>query len=103
MDKKYKVSLPSGGIPEIPTPDDFFKLPFVMLSIAKRMSGKTCSMTQFLHILNRLGKLDRVILVSPTYSNNSHYFDGLPLDVEKDVIEPTVDSAPISVGYWVLM
>ena len=95
MDKKYKITLPTGGIKDIETPDDFFKLPFVMLSIAKRMSGKTCSMSNFLHILHRMGKLDRVILVSPTYSNNSHYFDGLPLDVENDVIEPTVDAAQI--------
>ena len=95
MDKKYKITLPKGGAPEIPTPDDFFRLPFVMLSIAKRMSGKTCSMSNFLHILHRLGKLDRVILISPTHSNNAHYFDGLPLDVENDVIEPTVDAAQI--------
>lgn len=96
MDKHYKIHLPKGGAAEIPTPDDFFKLPFVMLSVAKRMSGKTCSMTNFLHILRRMDRLDRLILVSPTYHNNKHYFEGLPLDVENgDVVEPTIDSAQI--------
>lgn len=96
MDKKYKIDLPKGGPPDIDTPDDFFKIPFVMLSIAKRMSGKTCSMSNFLHILHRMGKLDRLILISPTYHNNKHYFEGLPLDVENgDLIEPSVDAAQI--------
>jgi hypothetical protein len=93
--EKYKISLPKGGAVEVQTPDDFFKLPFVMLSIAKRMSGKTCSMSNFLHILHRMDRLDRLILVSPTYHNNQHYFAGLPLDPLVDVIEPTVDSAQI--------
>jgi len=31
--------------------------------------------------------LDRLILVSPTYSNNKHYFEGLPLEKE-DILEP---------------
>jgi hypothetical protein len=95
MDKKYRINLPNGGAQEVETPPDFFKLPFVMLSIAKRMSGKTCSMTNFLHILNRMDRLDRLILVSPTYHNNQHYFNGLPLDPLTDVIEPTIDSAQI--------
>ena len=92
MDKRYKIDLPKGGAVEVETPPDFFRLPFVMLSIAKRMSGKTCSMSNFLHILNRMGRLDRVILVSPTFKNNQHYYAGLPLT---DVIEPTLESAQL--------
>jgi len=95
MNKNYEIVLPSGGPVEVKTQNDFFRLPFVMLSIAKRMSGKTCSMSNFLKILHGMDRLDRVILVSPTYSNNSHYFDKLPLDVENDVIEPTIDAAQI--------
>jgi hypothetical protein len=95
MEKRYKIDLPKGGALEVETPPDFFKLPFVMLSIAKRMSGKTCSMSNFLHILHKMDRLDRLILVSPTYHNNQHYFNGLPLDPLIDVIEPTVDSAQI--------
>jgi hypothetical protein len=93
MAAKYAVEVMPGGADPVDTPDDFFKLPFVMLSVAKRMSGKTCSMSQFLHLLNKMGRLDRVILVSPTYENNKHYFKGLPLDEEHDVLEPTIDSA----------
>jgi hypothetical protein len=29
--------------------------------------------------------LDRLILVSPTYHNNKHYFEGLPLSIEEDL------------------
>lgn len=95
MESKYAVQvLPGGGDP-VETPDDFFKLPFVMLSVAKRMSGKTCSMSQFLHILHKMKRLDRVILISPTYENNKHYFKGLPLNEEEDVLEPSVSSADL--------
>ena len=95
METKYRVELLPGGGDPVDTPDDFFKLPFVMLSVAKRMSGKTCSMSQFLHILHRMKRLDRVILVSPTYENNKHYFKGLPLNEEEDVLEPSLESAAI--------
>ena len=95
MESKYGVRLLQGGPISPSTPDDFFQLPFVMLSIAKRCSGKTCSMTQFLHHLNGMGKLDRLILISPTYENNKHYFQGLPLDPIDDVLEPTLGSAQI--------
>ena len=95
MESKYAVEvLPGGGDP-VDTPDDFFKIPFVMLSVAKRMSGKTCSMSQFLHILHKMGRLDRVILVSPTYENNKHYFKGLPIDEKEDVMEPCLGAADI--------
>jgi hypothetical protein len=39
-----------------------------------------------------MDRLDRLILVSPTYHNNSHYFEGLPLD-DDDIIEPSIHSA----------
>ena len=52
MDKKYIIELKSGGPIYEETPDDWFKIPFVMLSVAKRMSGKTCSLSQYLHILH---------------------------------------------------
>jgi hypothetical protein len=95
MNKKYEIVLPSGGPIEAKTDDEFFKSSFVMLCVAKRQSGKTCSMSNFLKIMRKMDKLDRVLLISPTYANNSHYFDGLPLNVEEDVIEPTMDSAQI--------
>ena len=42
-----------------------------------------------------MDRLDRLILVSPTYHNNQHYFNGLPLDPILDVIEPTLESAQV--------
>jgi hypothetical protein len=95
MNKKYQIVLPSGGPIEVKTDDDFFKSSFVLLCVAKRQSGKTCSLSNFLKIMHGMDRLDRVILVSPTYANNSHYFDKLPLDVDNDVIEPTIDAAQI--------
>lgn len=92
MDKKYKIMCPHNGKDPVETPDDWFRMHFVMLSVAKRMSGKTLSMTQFLHILHRMGKLDRLILVSGTYGNNTSYFKGLPLD-PMDIIEPGLFAA----------
>ena len=95
LENKYSIQLLQGG-PTCPsTPDDFFKIPFVMLSVAKRCSGKTCSMSQFLHHLYHMGKLDRLTLISPAYENNKHYFTGLPLDEIDDVLEPIMDSAQI--------
>ena len=93
--QRYKIELKKGGPQYAETNDDWFAQPFVMLSIAKRMSGKTCSISQYLHHLHKMqkGMLDRLIIVSPTYYNNKHYFEGLPIDEENDVLEPTLDAA----------
>jgi hypothetical protein len=95
MNKKYAIVLPKGGPIEASTETDFVKSSFIMMLVAKRQSGKTCATTNFLKILKNMDRLDRVILISPTYANNSHYFEGLPLDEENDVIEPTIDAAQI--------
>ena len=95
MEKKYAINLLKGGPDYAKTYENFFKIPFVMLSVAKRFSGKTCSLTQFLHILHKMGKLDRLILISPTFENNRHYFKGLPLDEVNDIIQPTLDASDI--------
>ena len=89
---KYTVKIPKGSPVYPETEKDFFQLPFVLLSIAKRYSGKTASLSWFLHILKKMDRLDRLILVSPTFHTNSHYFEGLPLD-EEDIIEPSINSA----------
>ena len=41
-------------------------------------------------IMKQNNALDRLILVSPTYHNNKHYYTDLPLE-QDDVLEPTVD------------
>lgn len=89
---KYKIKVPCGA-PVYPSTDpDWFPFPYVMLSVAKKNSGKTCSLSQFLHIQHKMDRLDRLILISPTYHTNAHYFKGLPLD-EEDVIEPSINAA----------
>ena len=90
--KNYAVTVPTGG-PQYPsTPNDWVAFPFVLVATAKRNSGKTCALTSFLKILHNMNRLDRLILVSPTYGNNTHYFHGLPLHPE-DVIEPSINAA----------
>ena len=93
MDDKYKITVPPNAPIQIITPDDFFQLPFININLGKRGSGKSLSTSNFLKILHNMKRLDRIILVSATYENNSHYYAGLPLDVEKDIIEPEVNSA----------
>tara|TARA_R100000951_G_scaffold97478_1_gene87116 strand:- start:259 stop:1155 length:897 start_codon:yes stop_codon:yes gene_type:complete len=90
--KDYAVKIPSGSPVYPQTEKDWFQFPFVLMSVAKKNSGKTASLSWFLHILKKMDRLDRLILVSPTYHTNSHYFEGLPLD-DDDVIEPSINSA----------
>jgi hypothetical protein len=91
--EKFKIALMSGG-PQYPETDrDWFKIPFTLLSVAKKNSGKTASLSQFLHIQHRMGLLDRLIMVTPTWANNAFYFKGLPIDIENDIIQPTLESS----------
>ena len=94
MDKKYKIHVPSGNAFTINTEKDFIKLHAVILAVAKRGCGKTCSISNLLRLMKQNNALDRLILVSPTYHNNKHYFQGLPL-AEEDIIEPTRDTAEL--------
>ena len=89
---KYDIVIPSGAPIYPSTPDDWFQFPYILLSVAKKNSGKTCSLSNFLHIQHKMDRLDRLILVSPTYNTNSHYFKGLPID-SKDVLEPSMSCA----------
>ena len=90
--KDYAIQIPKGSPVYPETEKDFFQFPFVLMSVAKKNSGKTASLSWFLHILKKMDRLDRLIMVSPTYHTNSHYFEGLPLD-EDDIIEPSINSA----------
>jgi hypothetical protein len=92
--KKYDVKIPSGGPVYPETDKDWFPFPYVMLSVAKKNSGKTASLSNFLHIQHKMDRLDRLILVSPTYHTNSHYFRGLPLHLD-DVLEPEIGTCQI--------
>lgn len=95
LDKKYDIKVPKSSAFTIDTPSDFFNLHAVFLAIAKRGVGKTTAYSNLLRLMKVNNVLDRFILVSPTYHNNKHYFEGLPLDEEKDVIEPTKNTPEI--------
>jgi hypothetical protein len=96
LDKTYKIQVPASNAFTINTSPNFIKLHAVILAIAKRGTGKTLSLTNLLRLMHEDGALDRLILVSPTFHNNRHYFEGLPLSTEDnpeegkfaDVIEP---------------
>jgi len=90
--KDYAIKIPKGSPVYPETDKDWFQFPFILMSISKKNQGKTCSLSWFLHILKKMDRLDRLILVSPTYHTNAHYFEGLPLD-EDDIIEPSIHSA----------
>jgi hypothetical protein len=90
--KKYNVVIPPGAPTYPETDENWFQFPYILLSVAKKNSGKTASLSQFLHIQHKMDRLDRFILVSPTYHTNAHYFKGLPMDAA-DVLEPSISTA----------
>ena len=92
--KKYDVIIPSGGPMYPETEKDWFPFPYVMLSVAKKNSGKTASLSNFLHIQHKMDRLDRLILVTPTFHTNEHYFRGLPIHLD-DVLEPEIGTCQI--------
>ncbi len=89
--KHFQITLPSGGPTYEDTEPNFFKLPICMLCVARPRSGKTCAVSHLLKMLKRNKCLDRCLLVSGTFHNNAHYFDGIPLDAEEDVLQPSKD------------
>ena len=92
MESKYRITVPKGSAFTIKTDPDFIQLHGVILSIAKRGCGKTCSLSNLLNMMQKKKALDRLIIVSPTYHNNKHYFKSLPL-TDADIIEPEVNTA----------
>lgn len=87
--KYLDIVVPKGGSFPIKTRDDFIQLPGIILAVAKRGVGKTCAFSNLLRMCVTNQALDRLIIVSPTYHNNAHYFEGLPFDEKVDLIEPT--------------
>jgi hypothetical protein len=87
MKENYKIRVPKNKAFTINTSQDFINLHSVILAIAKRGTGKTVAFSNLLRLMKENNVLDRLILVSPTYHNNTHNFHGLPLS-EEDIIEP---------------
>jgi len=88
MKVNYNIKIPKSSAFTIKTEPDFIQLHGVILAVAKRGVGKTTAFSNLLRLMKENNTLDRLILVSPTYHNNTHYFEGLGLDEENDVIEP---------------
>ena len=95
MEKKFDIKVLKGGPEYATTHEDWFAIPYTVLSVSKKFSGKTVSISQFCQIQHAQGKLDRIIMISPTYEQNKHCFVGLPIDEENDIIQPSVESAQI--------
>ena len=92
LHKKYDIVVPKSSAFTINTEPEFIAMHSVILAVAKRGVGKTTAFSNLLRLMFQNKVLDRLILVSPTYHNNKHYFEGLPLDEENDVIEPSKDT-----------
>lgn len=89
---EYTIKVPASSAFSIKTPDDFIRLRIVTLAVAKHGCGKTCSLSDLLHMIYENNVFDRLILVSPTYRNDEYSFEGLPLD-EGEIIEPEMKNA----------
>ena len=88
MKGNYNIQLPKSNWKDIVTEDDWIRLHTITLAVAVPNRGKTAAISTMLKIHYAQGALDRLIIVSPTYDNNTHYFKGLPIDEENDVVEP---------------
>ena len=88
MKGNYNIQLPKSNWKDIITYDDWIRLATITLAIARPNTGKTAALSTMLKIHHAQGALDRLIIVSPTFDNNAHYFKGLPIDEENDVVEP---------------
>ena len=53
--ENYNIKLLHGGPEYALTDNNWFSIPFITLSVAKSMSGKSCSLSQFSNILMRMG------------------------------------------------
>jgi len=88
------IQVPKGNAFTIQTKDNFIQLHAVILAISKRGVGKSVALTNLLRMMKENDALDRLILVSGTYHNNTFLFKDLPLN-EEDVIEPQKDTPEV--------
>jgi len=82
------IEVPKTKAFTIETNDDFIAMHAVILAVAKRGVGKSVAFSNMLRMMKQNNALDRLLLVSPTYHNNTHLFENLPFDPENDLIEP---------------
>lgn len=73
---------------------DFIALNGVIMACAKRGAGKTDPLINLLRLMINENAQNCFILVSLTYSNNTHMFKGLTLDAN-DVINRLIPQSTI--------
>ncbi len=85
--KDASLKLPKNTRVPIKTSDDMFTHHCIFLALGKRDMGKSVLTTNYLRLLKKEGKLDRLIIVSPTAGSNAGLLEQFDVD-EDDVLDP---------------
>lgn len=87
QDKRTDIAPPPQSRVLINTEDCMFTHHVNLLAVGKRGSGKSVYITNYLRMLKEQGKLDRLIVISPTAGSNKALLDMLGVD-DDDVLDP---------------
>ena len=71
MENKYRITVPKGSAFTIKTDKDFIQLNAIILAIAKRGTGKSCSISNLLRMMKENNVLDRLILQEHIITTNT--------------------------------
>jgi len=85
--KDAQLKLPKNTRVPIKTSDDMFTHHCIFLCLGKRGSGKGVLTTNYLRLLKKEGKLDRLIIVSPTAGSNAGLLEQFQVDSD-DILDP---------------
>ena len=80
---------------KIPVPEHMPAMHGIQLWIGRRNAGKTCAAKNLIKRYMDAKCIERVILVTPTYRSNVHTFQGLNINEEEDIIEPTKNAVSL--------
>jgi hypothetical protein len=87
-----RIVLPKKSAFSIETPDHFPKLHQLSAIVASRGGGKSVLCSSLLQAFKRVGKMDRVFLISPTIGSNKEIFEPLEIAEEDQYLEPSKES-----------
>jgi len=87
QNKEANITPPPQSRVPIQTNDIMFTHHCNLLAVGKRGSGKSVYITNYLRMLKEQGKLDRLIVISPTAGSNKALLDMLGVD-DEDVLDP---------------
>ncbi len=85
--KDASLKLPKNTRVEIKTSDDMFNHHCIFLVLGKRGAGKGVLTANYLRLLMKENKLDRLIIVSPTAGSNAGLLEQFGVD-EEDILDP---------------